>query len=53
MVALLDPIQKRYRELLDDRGELTSLLRKGADKAGTVAAQTLQRAYDAIGFLPR
>jgi tryptophanyl-tRNA synthetase len=53
VVALLEPVQKRYQELMTDRGELASLLRKGAEKAGAVAAATLKRAYDAVGFLPR
>ena len=53
VVELLRPIQTRYNELMTDRGELASLLRKGADKAGHVAAATLERAYTAIGFLPR
>jgi tryptophanyl-tRNA synthetase len=53
VVEMLRPIQARYNELMTDRGELASLLRKGADKAGTVAAATLDRAYTAIGFLPR
>jgi hypothetical protein len=39
--------------LLTDRGELASLLSKGSTKAGNVAAATLERAYTAIGFLPR
>ena len=52
VVELLVPIQERYRELLADPGELASLLRKGADKARSVASATLKRAYDAIGFLP-
>jgi tryptophanyl-tRNA synthetase len=52
VVELLSPIQDRYRELLADRGELTTLLRDGAAKARSVASATLQRAYDAVGFLP-
>ncbi len=35
-----------------DPGELQSLLRKGADKARTVAAATLARAQSAIGLAP-
>jgi tryptophanyl-tRNA synthetase len=46
------PIQARYAELMADRGELQRLLRKGADKARTVASATLDRAKNAIGFLP-
>ncbi|MFN8022286.1 MAG: tryptophan--tRNA ligase [Acidimicrobiales bacterium] len=53
VVALLEPIQRRHRELLDDRGELARLLHVGAERAGAVASATLQRAYDAIGLLPR
>jgi tryptophanyl-tRNA synthetase len=52
VVELLRPIQARYRELLADPGELSSLLAKGADKARAVASKTLARAYDAIGLLP-
>ena len=52
VVAMLAPIQARYRELLDDRGELARLLRTGADKARHIAAATLARAYAAIGMLP-
>ncbi len=53
VAEMLRPIQDRYRELMTDRGELALLLSKGADKAGAVAAATLDRAYSAIGFLPR
>jgi len=52
VVELLRPIQARYHELMADRGELQSLLRKGADKARTVAAATLARAQSSIGLLP-
>jgi tryptophanyl-tRNA synthetase len=53
VLAMLEPIQARYHELITDRGELTRLLRVGADKAGEVARATLARAYDHIGLLPR
>ena len=53
VIELLRPIQAHYNELMTDRGELASLLHKGSDKAGHVAAATLERAYNAIGFLPR
>ena len=52
VVALLEPIQIRYNELMEDRGELARLLRVGAEKARTVAAATLDRATSAIGLLP-
>ena len=53
VVEMLKPIQQRYNSLMTDRGELASLLHKGSEKAGHVAAATLDRAYAAIGFLPR
>ena len=51
VIELLTPIQARYRELLDDRGELQSLLRTGSAKARKIASATLERAYDAVGFV--
>jgi tryptophanyl-tRNA synthetase len=53
VVEMLRPIQARYNELLNDLGELSSLLHKGAEKARAVSSVTLQRAYDHIGLLPR
>lgn len=52
VIDTLTPISARYRELMEDRGELSRLLRVGADKARDVASTTLDRAYSAIGMLP-
>jgi tryptophanyl-tRNA synthetase len=52
VVALLEPIQQRYHELIADKGELARLLGVGALRARTVASATLDRAYQAIGLLP-
>ncbi len=52
VVAVLEPIQARYRELIDDKSELARLLGIGAEKARAVSAVTLQRAYDAVGLVP-
>jgi len=51
VIEMLTPVQRRYQELMADRGELASLLHKGADKARSVASVTLRRAYDAVGLL--
>ncbi len=51
VIELLRPIQARYTELMDDRGELIALLAKGADKAREVASATLTRAHHNIGLL--
>jgi len=53
VIALLEPVQQRYHELMDDRAELARLLRTGADKAGAVAHATLERTYAHMGLLPR
>ena len=52
VIELLAPVQARYRELIDDPGELSALLGKGAAKARAMASATLERTYQAIGLLP-
>jgi tryptophanyl-tRNA synthetase len=52
VIEALRPIQERAHDLLADRGELTALLHKGAQKAQAVASATLDRAYKAVGLLP-
>jgi tryptophanyl-tRNA synthetase len=52
VVALLEPIQARYHELIADKAELARLLHIGSEKARAVASATLRRAYDAIGLVP-
>jgi tryptophanyl-tRNA synthetase len=42
----------RTRALLDDRAELDRILADGADKARTVASETLALVYDRSGFAP-
>ena len=51
-IEALKPIQDKYHELMDNRDYLNSVLREGADKASSVANQTLTRVKDALGFLP-
>ena len=51
VIAMLTPIQSRYNELLNDKGELMRLLHKGNARAQEVAGATLTRAQKAIGFL--
>ena len=51
VIAMLEPIQTRYYELLNDQGELMRLLHKGNGRAKEVASETLSRAQKAIGFL--
>ena len=53
VIELLGPIQARYRELLDDRGELQSLLRTGSAKARKIASATLARPQSSERLIPR
>ena len=46
---MLAPLQRRYREYMDDPASLDAVLRRGADRAREVAARTLRRAQDALG----
>jgi tryptophanyl-tRNA synthetase len=53
LIAFLEPIQKRYADLIADPAELNRLLQAGASKAQTIAAATLATVYERVGFLPR
>lgn len=50
MVALLEPIQNRYKELRADEGYLNDVLREGALKASERAQKTLDDVYRKVGF---
>jgi tryptophanyl-tRNA synthetase len=50
VVAMLDPIQERYRELRADQAELERILKLGAEKARAVSTVTLARMYERMGF---
>ena len=52
VVELLDPVRLRYGELRGDPGELAAILARGAEKAHVIAAATLARAHEAVGFVP-
>ena len=50
-IASLQPIQERYRLLMDDRAQLEMVLQKGRERASAVADSTGRRTRDAMGFL--
>ena len=51
VVAVVEPIQERYRELRADPDELRRLLEVGAEKARAASAPTLNEMYDRMGFV--
>jgi tryptophanyl-tRNA synthetase len=50
VVALLAPVQERYRKLRADEPELLRLLGIGAEKARAASAPTLAAMYERMGF---
>ena len=53
VVEFVTPIKARVDELLADPAELEAVLAAGAARAEDVAAKTVDRVYDRLGFLPR
>ena len=51
VVALLEPIQQRYREIRNDEGYMQEIFEQGAAKAAERAAKTLKVVYEKIGFV--
>ena len=52
VIGTLEPIQKRYDELMDDPAELNALLAAGRDSLAPIAKETVARVRDAMGLLP-
>lgn len=50
VVAMVAPVQERYRELRGDEGELRRMLGIGAEKAREASAPTLSAMYERMGF---
>ena len=49
--AFTTPLKARYEELMADRGELESILARGAERAQEIAQPLLDNVYDKVGFL--
>lgn len=50
VVAHLEPIQRKYREVMEDPEHIEKILTRGATDADAIASQTLGWAKDAMGF---
>ncbi|OEE90389.1 tryptophan--tRNA ligase [Enterovibrio norvegicus FF-162] len=53
VVAMLEPVQARYKQFREDRDYLDQVMRTGAEKASERAAVTLKKVYEAVGFVTR
>jgi tryptophanyl-tRNA synthetase len=51
IIEFLNPIQKRYRSVLLNRSELEIILKNGASEARERAESTLNKVYEAVGFV--
>lgn len=53
VIASLEPVQKRYQELMKNKDYLNEVLKKGAEHAQGRAYKTLSKVYRKVGFLER
>lgn len=51
VVAQLEPIQTRYKELLKDKKYLDELARQGAESASKLAERTVTKVYKKVGLV--
>ncbi|WP_299414985.1 tryptophan--tRNA ligase [Acaryochloris sp. IP29b_bin.148] len=50
MIEGLRPIQERYTEWMTNRSDLEAVLQRGKERAGAIAADTLTKVKDALGY---
>ncbi|MDD2481008.1 MAG: tryptophan--tRNA ligase [Lutispora sp.] len=53
LVAELQPVQNRVKELLEDKTYMESIYKSGAEKANYVANKTLRKMQKKLGIIPR
>lgn len=53
VIAVVEPIQKKQKELLADKAFLAGVLKTGAEEAEVRARRTLSKVYRKVGFVPR
>lgn len=50
VVGAIEPIQKKYSELMADKGYIASILKENAERAQKLALKTLRKVYKKIGL---
>ena len=50
VIAALTPIRERFNALMQERSELDSIMKRGAERAAVVAESTLKTMKDAVGL---
>ena len=51
VVAELEPVQRRFKELMEDRAYLKECYRTGAERAQRMSARTLKKAMKKMGYI--
>ncbi|WP_133405546.1 tryptophan--tRNA ligase [Parashewanella tropica] len=51
VVAMLEPLQERYRQIRADQAYLDAVMKEGAEKAQARAEVTLKKVYEKIGLI--
>jgi tryptophanyl-tRNA synthetase len=51
VISKIDPIARKTKDLMADKGELMKIISDGAAKANQVASETLRAAYSALGLI--
>lgn len=51
-IATLEPIQKRYHEILADKAYCNEVMQSGRDRAAKAARKTLAKVYRKVGLAP-
>jgi tryptophanyl-tRNA synthetase len=51
VIALLEPVQTRFHQIRQDQTLMNKVLKQGATQARARAAVTLEKVYDAVGFV--
>ena len=50
VVSHLEPLQKRYAEIMDEPGYLTGVLKEGAERVSPIAKSTVQLVKERMGL---
>ncbi len=50
VIANLEPLQKRYAEIMDEPGYLTGILKEGAERVSPIAESTVQLVKERMGL---
>ena len=51
VIALLEPVQAKFHEIRQDQSLMNQVLKQGAAEARARASVTLEKVYDAVGFV--